>query len=258
MGILNMTPDSFSDGGDYEDVERALERSKAMLEAGASVIDVGGESTRPGAQPVEAKEELRRVIPIVRLLAEETDALISIDTRKASVAYEALAAGAHLVNDVTGLQDPEMVQVCAELGVPVVIMHMQGNPQTMQKDPSYDDVTKNVLGFLQQQAALALEAGVPAVMLDPGFGFGKKVDHNRTLLQQLKELVALGHPVLLGASRKSTISKVFGELDAKERDPGTLALHLYGVLQGAAMLRVHNVAAHAQALAMWHWLENDG
>lgn len=257
MGILNVTPDSFSDGGRYATLEAALRSAKGMLAAGALILDVGGESTRPGAQGVSVAEECDRVLPVLHRLREETDAILSIDSRQPEVAAAALGAGAHLVNDVGGLREPEMLALCAARGVPAVIMHMQGEPQTMQLEPHYDNVSEEVFGFLERQAERALAAGVPSVMLDPGIGFGKTATHNLQLVRDLNRLVALGQPVLLGASRKGTIGKLTGVERAAARDPGSVAFHLYGVDKGAAMVRVHNVAAHRQALDVWHALQGD-
>lgn len=253
MGILNVTPDSFSDGGEHFSVEVALAQASALVKAGAYVLDVGGESTRPGAEPVSAEAELDRILPVLRGLSG-LEALVSVDTYKPEVAAEALRAGAHLVNDVSGLRDPEMVRVCAEVGAPAVVMHMQGTPRTMQRAPHYDDVQREVLAQLHGTAQRALAAGVPSVMLDPGIGFGKTLTHNLTLLKGLPELVASGYPVLLGASRKGLIRELAGESAACERDPGSVALHLWGAQQGVAMVRVHNVSAHAQALKVWEAL----
>lgn len=249
MGILNVTPDSFSDGGRYSGPVAALTQAATLVGEGASVLDVGGESTRPGAEPLDAETELDRILPVLRGL--RGDVLVSVDTYKPEVAAAALQAGAHLVNDVSGLRDPEMVRVCAEAGAPVVVMHMQGTPGTMQREPHYDDVQRVVVAELQAAAARALAAGVPSVMLDPGIGFGKTSVHNLTLLRGLSELVALGYPVLLGASRKGLIRELAGESRADERDPGSVALHLWGAQQGVAMVRAHNVAAHVQALRVW-------
>ena len=253
MGILNLTPDSFSDGGKLATLEAARQAALAQLSAGAFILDIGGESTRPGAHPVDAAEEAERVLPLIRLLAAETQAVISVDTSKPEVAHEALRAGAHLVNDVTGLR-PAMRSVCAEAGCPAVIMHMQGEPRTMQRRPSYADVTAQVADFLRQRADQALAAGVPSVVLDPGFGFGKTTEHNLTLVRNLRTFAELGHPVLLGASRKKTIGKLTATTAADSRDPGSVALHLYAALRGAALVRVHNVYAHVQALAVWQAL----
>ena len=257
MGILNLTPDSFSDGGQFNQLDAALGHARALVRDGAQVLDLGGESTRPGAEPVSAEVELDRVLPVLREL-RGADVLLSVDTSKPEVAAAALQAGAHLINDVSGLRDPEMVRVCAAAGAPAVVMHMQGTPGTMQKNPHYDDVRLEVQTYLAATAARALTAGVPSVMLDPGIGFGKKAEHNLALLRGLPELVALGYPVLLGASRKGLIRALAGEstadLPAAERDPGSVALHLWGADAGVAMVRVHNVRAHAQALRVWEAL----
>jgi len=250
MGVVNVTPDSFSDGGrsQLESLEHALE----LEDDGADVLDVGGESTRPGADPVDLETELERVIPLIEALSSRSSTLISIDTRKPQVAEAALRAGAHLVNDIAGLTDPAMLEVCARFGAPAVVMHMRGQPQSMQRSPQYRDVVLEVLEFLTAQASLALEAGVPGVLLDPGIGFGKKLEHNLALLRGLERLTALGYPVLVGASRKSFIGRLSGsELDAADRDPGSVAVHLGCVQKGAAMLRVHNVRMHKQALEVW-------
>ena len=257
MGILNLTPDSFSDGGQFNQLDAALGHARTLVRDGAQVLDLGGESTRPGAEPVSADAELDRVLPVLREL-RDADVLLSVDTSKPEVAAAALQAGAHLINDVSGLRDPEMVRVCAAAGAPAVVMHMQGTPETMQKNPHYDDVKLEVQTYLAATAARALAAGVPSVMLDPGIGFGKKTEHNLALLRGLPELVALGYPVLLGASRKGLIRALAGEsaadLPAAERDPGSVALHLWGADAGVAMVRVHNVRAHAQALRVWEAL----
>lgn len=258
MGVLNVTPDSFSDGGRYQGSARALAHARKMLKDGALIIDVGGESTRPGAEPVSAEEEIDRVRPVVARLSLETEAVISIDTQKAEVAQAALLAGAHLVNDVRGLRDPEMLEVVSGRAAPAIIMHMQGEPQTMQRGPHYHDVVAEVQAFLRAQAATALAAGVPAVMLDPGIGFGKTLAHNLTLLRNLERLVALGHPLLLGASRKGMIAAIAGASKAAARDPGSVALHLHGASLGVAMVRAHNVLAHRQALAVWQALRGEG
>jgi len=250
MGVVNVTPDSFSDGGrsQLESLEHALE----LEDDGADVLDVGGKSTRPGADPVDLETELERVIPLIEALSSRSSTLISIDTRKPQVAEAALRAGAHLVNDIAGLTDPAMLEVCARFGAPAVVMHMRGQPQSMQRSPQYRDVVLEVLEFLTAQASLALEAGVPGVLLDPGIGFGKKLEHNLALLRGLERLTALGYPVLVGASRKSFIGRLSGsELDAADRDPGSVAVHLGCVQKGAAMLRVHNVRMHKQALEVW-------
>jgi dihydropteroate synthase len=203
---------------------------------------------------VPEEEELRRVLPVVEALASEGDVVISVDTRTPAVARAALAAGAHLVNDVTGLRHPEMMAVCAEAGAPAVVMHMRGDPRTMQRDPRYDDVTAEVTDWLREAARRALAGGVPSVMLDPGIGFGKTVEHNLTLLRDLAGLVDLGRPVLVGASRKRLVHSLANVPNAEDRDPGSLALHLHAADLGAAMVRVHDVPMHVQALRVWESL----
>jgi len=252
MGIVNATPDSFSDGGRYLDPDRAVEHGTKLAHEGALVLDVGGESTRPGSAPVETGEELERVLPVVTGLAA-SGLLVSIDTRKPEVARQAVEAGAGLINDITGGRDPQMIDVAARLGVPLLLMHMQGEPRTMQQDPQYDDVVSEVHGYLEEQARLALAAGVPDVLLDPGIGFGKKLEHNRQLMRALPQLAGSGK-VLVGASRKSTIAAIAGESEARDRDGGSVALHLWAASCGAAMVRVHDVRAHVQALRVWEWL----
>lgn len=265
MGILNLTPDSFSDGGQFANVEAALTHAEAMIAAGATFIDIGGESTRPGAQSVPIETELSRVLPIIEALQslrsqDENQVLLSIDTRKPEVARAALQAGADLVNDVTGLRTPEMRAVCAEFGVPAVIMHMRGTPETMrwsQATEVFTDVVTEVRDELSALAHLALKEGVPSVILDPGFGFGKDLPQNLELIRRLPELKALGHPVLLGASRKSTLGRIAGITEAAQLDPASIAAHLYGILKGADIVRVHDVAGHAQAIKIWHSLAQE-
>lgn len=254
MGVLNLTPDSFSDGGKYHQLEAALERARQMVAEGADLIDIGGESTRPGAQPVSSEEEKRRVLPALEALLG-LGVPISIDTRKPEVAAEALALGAHLLNDVTGLRDERMSALAARYEVPAVIMHMPvPDPATMQQHAHYVDVVAEVGEFLRVQAHKALEAGVPQVVLDPGIGFGKTPEHNLELIRRLDELAALGHPVLLGASRKRFIGTLTGVEVAEQRVMGTVAAHLFGVSRGARILRVHDVRAHREALAVWNAL----
>ncbi|WP_457638211.1 dihydropteroate synthase [Oceanithermus sp.] len=250
MGILNVTPDSFSDGGRYDRVEAALDRARQMLAEGADLIDVGAESTRPGAAPVPAEEEMRRLLPVLEALLP-LGVPLSVDTRKPEVAAEALALGAHLLNDVGGLRDPRMTRLAARYRVPVVIMHSPvDDPQTMMAHAVYDDVVAEVSAFLRRQTEAALAAGVPQVVLDPGFGFGKRLDHNLELLRRLNEIVALGHPVLVGLSRKRTIGELTGVMDPAKRVCGSVAAHLAAIRRGARLVRVHDVAAHAEALAV--------
>jgi dihydropteroate synthase len=248
MGVVNVTPDSFSDGGLYLDAEAAIEHGRELARAGAEILDVGGESTRPGAEEVGAEEERARVEPVVAGLAE--GATVSIDTSKLSVAEAALDAGATIVNDVTALRhDPEIAALCAERGAGLVLMHMQGNPRTMQEAPSYEDVVDEVKAFLAERLAAALAAGVPEdrVWLDPGIGFGKALDHNLELLRRLGELRELGRPLVVGTSRKSFIGKLDGSAVA-DRLGGSIASSVLAAVEGAEVLRVHDVAETAQAL----------
>ena len=254
VGALNVTPDSFSDGGDFLDPERAVARAATMLDEGARVIDVGGESTRPGSDPVSPDEEARRVIPVIRgIVADRPDAIVSIDTYRAGIAEAALEAGARIVNDVTALRgDPRMAGVVAEARCPVVLMHMLGEPKTMQRDPRYGDVVREVRDFLAGRAEQAIAAGVEEanVILDPGIGFGKTLEHNLALLNDLDSIVKLGFPVLVGASRKSFIGKITGVEEAKDRLFGTVAANVIAYERGATLFRVHDVRANREALTL--------
>ena len=256
MGVLNVTPDSFSDGGKFTDVDRAVEHARKMADAGADIIDIGGESTRPGSQPVSEEEELRRVVPLIERLP---GLLISIDTTKAIVAEQALAAGARIVNDISALRfDGRMVEVVREHGAGVVLMHMQGAPTTMQQAPRYHNVVREVCEFLAERIAFAVDRGVKKtqIAVDPGIGFGKTVEHNIQLLAQLEQLSALGCPIVVGASRKSFIGKLLAPLGAdrdrepRERLPGSLAVAAWAVAQGANVLRVHDVAETVDVIRM--------
>ncbi|MFZ4506525.1 MAG: dihydropteroate synthase [Fimbriimonas sp.] len=249
MGILNVTPDSFSDGGRHFSFAAAVDAGSRMMDEGADLIDVGGESTRPGAEPVDAEEEIRRTVPVVEALVARGFA-VSIDTMKATVARAAVLAGAEMVNDVTAFSDPAMAEVCAEAGCAVCLMHMQGRPQTMQLDPTYGDVVAEVAEYLVGRAHFAEAAGIdPAkIWLDPGIGFGKTLEHNLALIRNLGDLVATGYPVLLGVSRKSFLSKIGKPLGVDERLEGSLAAQTVGQIQGAAMLRVHDVLAARRAV----------
>ena len=255
MGILNVTPDSFSDGGQFKNLEAAMLQARNMTRDGANILDIGGESTRPGAETVSEDQELERVIPVIRALRlEGLDTLISIDTRKAVVARAALEAGADIVNDVTGLSDPAMRSVCAEFGVPAVIMHLRGKLENLkysQESLAFENVMLEVRDELEAAATLALKDGVPSVMLDPGFGFGKSLEQNLELLRGIPELKTLGHPVLIGASRKSTLGKIASIENPEARDPASIAAHLFAFSRGADVLRVHDVAGHVQALKVW-------
>ena len=254
VGIVNVTPDSFSDGGDFFDPQAAAEHAVAMLDAGAAIIDVGGESTRPGSDPVSQEEEIGRVVPVVeRILAARPGSLISIDTYRSETAAAALEAGARLVNDVTALRgDPRMDSVVAEAGCPVILMHMQGEPKTMQKEPRYTDVVREVRDFLARRAEHAVAAGVSPenIIVDPGIGFGKGLEHNLALLRNLEAIVNLGFPVLVGASRKTFIGTITGLQEASERVFGTVATTVLAYEKGAALFRVHDVRANREALAV--------
>jgi dihydropteroate synthase len=247
MGVLNVTPDSFSDGGLHAEAGAAVRRGLEMLAQGADLVDVGGESTRPGAAPVEAAEELRRVVGVVRDLTA-AGAVVSIDTSKPEVAAAALEAGAAVVNDITALGDPAMAEVVAAAGAGLVLLHMQGTPRTMQDAPRYEDVVAEVARFLAGRAAAAGAAGIdPAgVCLDPGIGFGKTLEHNLALLGGLPDLVELGHPVMVGASRKRFLADILGPLPPGERDTASTAAHVLAIAGGAAVIRVHNVVAGLQ------------
>ena len=251
MGVVNVTPDSFSDGGLYLDPEAAVAHGRELVEAGAEILDVGGESTRPGAEAVPEVEELRRVVPVVRGL-RDLGCRISVDTSKTRVAEAALDAGAEIVNDVTALRgDPEMAALCAERGATVVLMHMLGDPRTMQDDPRYGDVVAEVRSFLAERLEAASAAGIAEgrVWLDPGIGFGKTPAHHMELLRRLGELRELGRPLVVGTSRKSFIGRVDGS-PAGERLGGTIASSVIAAAEGADVLRVHDVAEMRQALAV--------
>jgi dihydropteroate synthase len=251
MGVINVTPDSFSDGGEWLDPAAAAAHGRALVAQGAAILDIGGESTRPGAKPVDEAEELARVVPVLELLAG-VDARLSIDTSKATVAAAALDAGASIVNDVTALRgDPAMAALIAERRCDCCLMHMLGEPRTMQSDPRYDDVVDDVKAFLAQRLQFALAQGIAAerIWLDPGIGFGKTVEHNLELLRRLDELLELGRPIVIGTSRKSFIGRITGR-EAHERVPGTIATNVLALARGASIFRVHDVAEARDALAV--------
>ena len=253
MGILNVTPDSFSDGGLWNDPDRAFAHALKMLGEGADIIDIGGESTRPGAREVSEQEELDRVIPAVEKIWRETGCWISVDTSRPEVIREAVKAGASVWNDIRALGLEGAVSAAAALDVPVILMHMQGKPRTMQQAPHYDDVVSEVKEFLLSRATCCLDAGVrrERIMLDPGFGFGKSAEDNYTLLGHLEELCALGYPLLSALSRKSMLGAATGVKDPKERVSASVAGHLISVMKGACMVRAHDVAATKQALDVY-------
>lgn len=252
MGILNVTPDSFSDGGLFLQTERALDHARQMLEEGAQIIDIGGESTRPGADRVSEQEELDRVIPVIEKLSDALDVAISIDTSKPRVMVEACAAGASMINDVNALRADGAIKAAVDTSVPVCLMHMQGDPGSMQKNPVYTEVTEEVRSFLQKRVEVCIEQGIDPdkFVLDPGFGFGKTLQHNFTLLRELGRLKSLGFPVLAGLSRKSMIKSVLG-LEADERIYASVALALTAVWEGADIVRVHDVRATREAISMY-------
>lgn len=250
MGVLNVTPNSFSDGGRYRDLQLALTHARAMIAAGASIIDIGGESTRPGAEPVPEQQELDRVLPVIEALRRESDVLLSIDTMKPAVMRAAVAAGAGLINDVLALQAPGALQAAAQSGAAVCLMHMQGTPRTMQQDPRYEDVVREVGDFLARRATECRAAGIAAdrIALDPGFGFGKSLRHNLELLQGLRQLPQ-DYPLLVGLSRKSMLGKLLGRpLD--QRLAGSLALAALAVANGARIVRCHDVAETRDAVTV--------
>jgi dihydropteroate synthase len=244
MGILNVTPDSFSDGGLYADATRALEHARNMVTQGADIIDIGGESTRPGANPLTEEEELRRIIPVIERLTSEIAAPVSVDTYKSSVAIKALNAGASIVNDISGLRfSPDMARVVADHGAAVVIMHIKGTPRDMQMNPVYGDVIGEIMDHLEESAAIALKAGIVRnrIMIDPGIGFGKTLEHNLAILERLDEFRALGFPIVLGTSRKRFIGTVLDIAAPKDRIEGSAATVALGIQRGARIVRVHDV-----------------
>jgi dihydropteroate synthase len=254
MGIVNVTPDSFSDGGAHDTFEAAVAHGLKLAEEGADILDIGGESTRPGAADVPVEEELRRTIPVIERLAKETSLPISIDTSKPEVMRAAVQAGAGLVNDVYALRREGALDTAAALGVPVVLMHMQGEPRSMQEAPHYDDVVADVHRFLAERIFAAEMAGIAKkkIVVDPGFGFGKNTQHNLALLAQLERFAELGVPVLAGLSRKRTIGEITGRNEPRDRATGSVAAHLIAAQRGAKLLRVHDVAATVDALKVWN------
>jgi dihydropteroate synthase len=258
MGVVNVTPDSFSDGGSYASTVDAVDAAHRMLADGAALVDVGGESTRPGAEPVSVEKELRRVVPVLEALS---DSAVSIDTSRVDIARRAIELGAALVNDVSALRrEPELAEVVAEAGVDVCLMHMRGTPRTMQDEPRYEDVVDEVASFLEERLSFAVRAGIPEdrVCLDPGIGFGKTPDHNLELLRRLDRIVALGRPVLVGVSRKSTLARVAGEPGPVGSDAASVGAAVAAFDRGATLFRVHDVPAHVEALAAASAVERGG
>ncbi|MDX1736565.1 MAG: dihydropteroate synthase [Halioglobus sp.] len=261
MGVINTTPDSFSDGGtlyrgDRLDLKLALQRARTMVDAGAAILDIGGESTRPGAAPVTLQQEMDRVLPVVELLIAELDVVVSVDTSSPLLMTEAAACGAGMLNDVRALTREDALSAAAATGLPVCLMHMQGEPEIMQQDPRYDDVVTEVLAYLVQRVAACEKAGIARerLLLDPGFGFGKTVTHNLQLLARLPELAAQGLPLLVGLSRKSMIDKIL-QRDIEQRLPASLALAVLAAERGAVVIRTHDVGPTADAVAMWVEME---
>lgn len=243
MGVLNATPDSFSDGGRYLNEKRAMDQIRRMVQEGATIIDIGGESSRPGSEPVSEVEELKRVLPlIIESVKEFPNIFFSIDTTKFSVAEETLKAGVHIINDVSGLKkEPRFAQLCAGYQAGYVLMHSQGDPKTMQKNPVYSDVIKELDHFFSEGIERLMRSGVASIIIDPGIGFGKTLEHNITIIQNLKKFVRDGYPLLVGASRKSMIGHLLDGRPSEERLAGTIALHYHTLMMGAKILRVHDV-----------------
>lgn len=252
MGILNVTPDSFSDGGSFNRQDIALRHAESMINAGADIIDIGGESTRPGAAEVSVEEELDRVIPILEVLRQNFATPVSIDTSKAPVMREAIIKGAAMINDVRALSEEGALYECSQANIDICLMHMQGQPRTMQTSPSYNDVVQDIAQFLQERLSVCQQVGIDKsrIWLDPGFGFGKTLQHNLTLLAHLKQLDALGCPLLVGMSRKTMIGAVLGERDVGDRTHGSVGAAVVAAMQGANILRVHDVKETVDALAI--------
>lgn len=257
MGILNVTPDSFSDGGKYGSVQQAVDAVGIMVDEGAVIIDIGGESTRPGADPVSEAKELDRVIPVLeQVLNVFPSIFFSIDTTKYKVAEESLKLGAHIINDVSGLQkEPRLAELCATYQAGYVLMHSQGNPQTMQKNPEYENVSEDIFFFLKERIEQLRLSGVSSIMIDPGIGFGKTLQHNLDIIKELKKFVTLNCPVLVGASRKSMIGKLLEGRPAAGRLAGTIAVHYHCLLQGAKILRVHDVQEAVDSVKIFEALK---
>jgi len=252
MGVINVTPDSFSDGGRFFQAEQAIQQGLRLVQEGADILDIGGESTRPGSEPVSLEEELNRVIPVIEELSKQVRIPISIDTYKAEVAKKALQAGAEIINDISALRfDPEIVNIAREFGCPVILMHIQGTPRQMQENPVYQDVVGEIKTYFQQQIAYARQNGLDEsrLIIDPGIGFGKTLEHNLEILKGLSRYQELGRPILIGVSRKSFIGKILG-LPAEDRLEGSLAAMTYAILQGANIVRVHDVKESVRVAKM--------
>ncbi|HEX2973185.1 MAG TPA: dihydropteroate synthase [Tepidisphaeraceae bacterium] len=253
MGILNVTPDSFSDGGKYVGQEAAVAAAHQMCEAGADILDIGGESTRPNSQRVDAEEQIRRILPVIQAIRKQLPVTISVDTTRSAVAEATLDAGAQIINDISaGEEDPEILELAAKRGAPIILMHMKGKPATMQANPAYENVVQEVKDYLRARIAAAEAVGISRgrIMVDPGIGFGKGLEHNLELLRELRGLGELGRPVVLGVSRKAFIGRITGEPEPAKRIMGTAATTAWGVANGAAVMRVHDVGPMAQVVRM--------
>ncbi len=258
MGILNATPDSFSDGGKFNAVASAMDRVHIMLSEGASIIDIGGESTRPNAEPVSEEEELKRVIPILeKVIPTFSDAIFSIDTTKFEVAKQALELGVQIVNDVSGIgKEPRLADLCANFDATYVLMHSQGNPKTMQQNPTYENVVVDVFEFFERKIEVLQSKGVKKIILDPGIGFGKTLEHNLSLIAHLDYFKKIGFPVLVGASRKSMIGQILDNRPAEDRLTGTIAVHYHSLLKGADILRVHDVKEASDSIRIFNAIQS--
>lgn len=258
MGILNVTPDSFSDGGKYGSVQQAVDAVGNMVDEGAAIIDIGGESTRPGADPVSESEEVNRVLPVLeQVLSAFPNTFFSIDTTKYNVAEASLEVGAHIINDISGLQkEPRLAELCANYQAGYVLMHSQGDPQTMQKNPEYQNVVDDIYAFLKKGIEQLRRAGVSSIIVDPGIGFGKTLQHNLDIIKELKKFLTLHYPVLVGASRKSMIGKLLDGREADGRLAGTLAVHYHCLLRGAKILRVHDVQEAVDSVKIFESLND--
>ena len=250
MGILNVTPDSFSDGGDFLEVSEAVKQAKAMTSDGAAIIDIGAESSRPGSEKITAEEEIKRIIPVVDALNKELNIHLSVDTYKPEVAKACLESGAKIINDITGLQNQEMRKVVSEYDATCVIMHMQGEPKTMQEDPNYKNVIDEIMLFFEKQIELAKKDGITKIILDPGIGFGKTLEHNLLILRELAAFKKFGYPLLIGTSRKSFIQAIIGATEPKERKVGNIVSNTLALMNGADILRVHDVQDTKETIEM--------
>jgi dihydropteroate synthase len=259
MGILNVTPDSFSDGGLYFEKDKAIEHGLRMISEGADIIDVGGESTRPGSEPIPAEEELKRILPIISGLRKHTKSLISVDTSKSEVALGAIAEGADIINDISALRnDPKMISIAVQTDSPVILMHMKGSPKTMQRDPHYENVLMEIKSFLEEKIEFAVKNGLKRekIIIDPGIGFGKRFEDNLTLIRNLNDFATLNQPILVGISRKSFLGKIL-DLPPGEREEGTIASAIISIIQGAHILRVHEVAPIKRAILVAETILDD-